>query len=67
MSQFVLDTQELAIEQGRDTGEPFVVYYDPELDGYGMYTIAALTGKGQWVKHGYIVYNSTEEETNGTQ
>jgi len=57
--QTVVSTQEQAIAQGQDTDQSFVVYYDPELGGYGMYTADDLDGPGSWVRDEWIVYRET--------
>jgi len=60
MTQFIHPTLEVAIAN-IDADTPTIAYFDNELGGVGVYTVAELDGPGAWVRGDMIVWDSRED------
>ena len=60
MPQHTTPEMENAIEHARALA-PAVVYLDPEIGGFGVYTHAQLTTEGAWVCGEWIVFDTEKE------
>jgi len=58
MTQLVSATFREAVQEAETRGVPCVVYWDPELLGFGVYTVEEVGTIGSWVRPDMIVHKT---------